>query len=71
MCPLRNKFWGPSLLKCLHTQTHQLVAGWLRVDELLVGVEEELAQGGASHDDRAARKVVKNDHRNLTFEDLH
>ena len=43
---VRKKY--SSLLSC----SHQLVAWWLGVDELLVDLEEEEAEGSAGHDDQ-------------------
>ena len=37
------------------------------MDELLVGVEKELAEGDAGHDDQATHKVVIHKHFPLAF----
>ena len=64
-----NNLLGPSNQNVC-TETYQLIARWLGMNELLVGVEKELTENSASHDDQAAHKIVINEHANLSFKDL-
>ena len=43
------------------------MARWLGMDELLVGVQKELTEGDACHDDQATHKVVIHKHIRLSI----